>query len=325
MIALDLDGTLLSSTGLISPRNQAALHAARAAGIEIVIATGRRHFYAMRQLRALDLPADSILISSNGAVVRTVAADLIERSLMTESSCRRLFAELGTFRDALVVTFDRVGPDGDDERGALVVEELAGLHASIEKWMIANDPYIDRIHPIEDSLAAGNPIQMMLCGTISRMRAAEALLRAIPGVSHVDDTEEAAPGASTVPPAIALHRTEYPSRDLSIVDILPAGASKGAALTRLAASRGLSISNVMAIGDNWNDLPMLGVAGTPVLMGNAPADLLLRARAHGWWITRTNEADGVAHAIEAALTRAGRLHPTSIEAPAPELATASAG
>ena len=189
IIALDLDGTLLASTGLVSPRNQAALHAARAAGIEIVIATGRRHGYAMRQLRALNLPADTVVISSNGAVLRTVNADLLFRAEMTILSCQRLFAQLGDLRNALVVTFDRVLPGGDDERGALVVEEFAELHTSIEKWMIANEPYIAHITPIENCLADGRaPIQMMLCGTIDRMRRAEALLRAIPGVSHIDDT-----------------------------------------------------------------------------------------------------------------------------------------
>ena len=194
MIALDLDGTLLAGTGLVSPRNQAALHAARAAGIEIVIATGRRHGYAMRQLRALTdtptpvLPPEAVVISSNGAVLRTVAATLLSRAEMTIASCQRLFSSLGDLRNALVVTFDRVLPDGEDERGALVVEELAELHSSIEKWMIANEPYIDRITPIEHCLDAGAPIQMMLCGTIDRMRRAEALLRSIPGVSHIDDT-----------------------------------------------------------------------------------------------------------------------------------------
>ncbi len=323
LIALDLDGTLLASSGTVSERNRNALAAATAAGIEIVIATGRRHTYAMRQLHALDLPPEAVLVSSNGAVVRTLAADLLERSRMTPASCERLFAEMGEFRNALVVTFDRVGPDGEDERGALVVEELAELHTSIERWMAANEPYLERINPIEDSLQRGEPIQMMLCGTIERMRRAEERLRSILGVSQLDDMDASQlddmdlGGATGLTPdaaektgaEIVLHRTEYPARDLSIVDILPAGASKGAALARLAASRGFTIDAVMAIGDNWNDLPMLRVVGTPVLMGNAPAELLERARGRGWWLTRTNDQDGVAEAIEAVLARQARSQP----------------
>ena len=300
LIALDMDGTLLSTGGLVSQRNQDALRAARDAGIEIVIATGRRHCYAMRQLRALELPSEDVLVSSNGAVSRTLSASLLHRSHLSRSASERLFAHVGEFRNALVVTFDCVGPDGEDERGALVVEELDQLHSSIGKWMAANDPYILHLHPIERALDRGDPIQMMLCGTVERMRRAETLLRSMPGVSPAEPSP-AQPGDAPV--EITLHRTEYPDRDLSIVDILPAGVSKGSALHRLAASRGFGDAEMMAIGDNWNDLPMLEIAGYPVLMGNAPAPLLALARERGWHITAGNDQDGVALAIEAALPR----------------------
>ena len=80
----------------------------------------------------------------------------------------------------------------------------------------------------------------------------------------------------------ALHRTEYPERDLSIVDILPAGCSKGSALLRLAEERGVKAEEILAIGDNWNDVSMLEVAGRAVLMGNAPEDLKTMAAERGW-------------------------------------------
>ena len=306
MIAVDMDGTLLATGGLVSAANRAAIGAAERAGIEFVVATGRRHCYAMRQLRALELREANLLVSSNGAVVRTIGSTLIRRELMTLESAQRLFCHLGEFRNALVVTFDCVGPDGEDERGALVVEELAHLHASIDKWMIANEPYIAHIRPLERCLERGQPIQMMLCGTVERMRRAEALLRSLDGVYFAD-------GKGLTPEAgveIALHRTEYPESDLSIVDILPAGASKGVALRRLAEERGIALSEVMAIGDNWNDLSMLEVAGVPVLMGNAPAELLAMARERGWRVTGTNNEDGVATAIRSSLPEGNQVAET---------------
>ncbi len=302
MIAVDMDGTLLATGGLVSEANRAAIAAAETAGVEFVVATGRRHCYAMRQLRALRLRSANLLVSSNGAVVRTIGSTLIRRALMTRDSSERLFAGLGEFRNALVVTFDCVGLDGEDERGALVVEELADLHASIDKWMIANEPYIAHTKPIERCLEQGQPIQMMLCGTVERMRRAEALLRSMEGVYFAD-------GNSVMPPSgveIALHRTEYPERDLSLVDILPAGASKGAAVRLLAEERRIDLGEMMAIGDNWNDLSMLEVAGHPVLMGNAPAELLAMARERGWTVTATNDEDGVAKAIWPVLPESGR-------------------
>ena len=298
MIAVDMDGTLLATGGQISEENRAAVAAAEAAGVQFVIATGRRHCYAMRQLRSLGLRDSNLLVSSNGAVIRTIGGELLRRSLMTRASSERLFGRLGEFRDALVVTFDRVGPDGDDERGALVVEHLEDLHSSIGKWMEANDRYIEQVVPVERALDRGEPIQMMLCGTVERMGRAETLLRAMPGVRPVGETH----ADSDAGAEIALHRTEYPERDLSIVDILPAGVSKGAALKRLAEERGISLDEVMAIGDNWNDLSMLEIAGRPVLMSNAPDELLAVAHARGWQITKSNDEDGVAAAMFAALS-----------------------
>src|SRR5689334_249056 len=72
LIAVDMDGTLLDDTGQVSERNLAALLAAQAAGIEVVVATGRRHSYAMRVLRPLNLPHACTLVSSNGTVTRTM-------------------------------------------------------------------------------------------------------------------------------------------------------------------------------------------------------------------------------------------------------------
>jgi Cof subfamily protein (haloacid dehalogenase superfamily) len=293
MIAIDMDGTLLGEDGKVSRRNLAALHAAEANGIEIVVATGRRHSYAMRILRSLGLHHASALVSSNGTVTRTlgsetIATELIARAHLPSSTVLWLLEHIDEFRNALVLTFDTVGPDGEDTRGALVVEHLDELHSSIGKWMAVNEPYIAMVNPIERALTLDSaaPIQMMLCGTVSRMAYAEGLLRQVPGTDlH-----------------LTLHRTEYPARDLSILDILPAGCSKGAALLSLAETRGIDPSQILAIGDNWNDVSMLEIAGTAILMDNAPEDLKILARSRGWQIGPANTADGVAEAIEAVLT-----------------------
>jgi hydroxymethylpyrimidine pyrophosphatase-like HAD family hydrolase len=311
LIAIDIDGTLLGETGQVSSRNLAALLAAHAAGIEVVVATGRRHAYAMRVLRPLELPHACALISSNGAVTRTLGScsvgdqlptELIARTHMSAETALWLCGHLGEYRDALVLTFDTVaahGPNqGDDTRGALVVERFDGLYGSLARWMDANAAYIAQVDPIENALQPENPpIQAMLCGTPERMRAAEAHLLLDPrvvAVGHTPDTVESHH-------EIALHRTEYPGRDLSILDILPAGCSKGAALLALAASRNIHASEILAIGDNWNDVSMLEVAGSAVLMDNAPDDLKELARERGWHIGPSHRDDGVAVAIESAL------------------------
>ena len=131
MIVVDLDGTLLGSDGRVSERNLAAMKAAELAGVEVVVATGRRHGYAMRVLRELGLNEENALISSNGTVTRTVGAKLLERTLLPTETALWLCGHVREFRDALVMTFDKMGADGEDERGSLVVERMDGLHASI--------------------------------------------------------------------------------------------------------------------------------------------------------------------------------------------------
>ncbi len=333
LIAIDMDGTLLGSDGRVSLRNREALRRAEESGVEIVIATGRRHAYAMRLLRELEMPPHNAVVSSNGTVIRTIDARLIQRTHMPLSTARWLCGASAEFRDTLVLTFDTVGEDGEDRLGALVCEQTAVLHDSIGAWMRANEPYIRRVERMEQALgqplaqgrgtavvlaeeedsrndldfdasATSAPIQAMLCGTVERMQRAEALLLQHAVIAGV--------GASALPGTeLTLHRTVYPERDLAILDILPAGCSKASALAHLAAMRGCTMKDVLAIGDNWNDLPMLEAAGQTVLMGNAPAELRRLAEDRGWRVGPTHDEDGVAQAIDAALGLRPHIAPQS--------------
>jgi Cof subfamily protein (haloacid dehalogenase superfamily) len=279
LIAIDIDGTLVSSAGpKISPRNCAALRAAEAAGIEVVIATGRRQAYAMPLIAQVGLNEEAVMISSNGAVVRGFDGQLLDRRFLPVETARRLCVALQGY-GTLVFTFDREGV------GALVIESLPQLHARIERWVEANRPYLVEIQPIERAFDTGEePIQGMICGTVAEMVAAEKQLK-----------------LSEVGGQIAMHRTEYPARNLSILDLLPPGCSKGAALDSLARIRGLKPEQIMAIGDNLNDLEMLAYAGRAVVMANASQEMRDVAQRRGWELTASNDDDGVALAVEQVL------------------------
>jgi len=109
MIAVDIDGTL-AVDGRVSERNLAAMKAAEHAGVSVVVATGRRHCYAMKVLRGLGLGEDDALISSNGTVTRTIGSRLLDRTMLPVETARWLCGHVDEFRDALVMTFDKVGP-----------------------------------------------------------------------------------------------------------------------------------------------------------------------------------------------------------------------
>ncbi len=279
MIAIDVDGTLLPTGGrVVSARNREALRAAVAAGVEIVIATGRRQGFAMPLLEPVGLASETILISSNGSITRNFAGDLLERSLLPAETARDICGVLRPY-GATVMTFDREGP------GSLVIESFENLHGRIALWVDSNRSFLTEVIPLENALDGGEePVQAMACGTIEEMRqACEAL------------------AASTRAESIAVHRTQYPKRDLCIVDVLPLGCSKGAALARLAKRRGLEPGQVMAIGDNFNDVEMLTYAGRAAVMANSAPEVLRMARDRGWEITVSNDEDGVAEVIAAQL------------------------
>jgi Cof subfamily protein (haloacid dehalogenase superfamily) len=287
-----MDGTLLptltepSLSQGISPRNVQALRAAQGAGITIAIATGRRPAYTTPLLEGLGLRADTPLIASNGAVTATLdgqtplGAKIIDRCYMNARVARGLCGLLRPF-GTVVFTFNRPG------RGELVLEDLEQAHGRIAMWVEANRYAIEVVQPLERALIDGDdPIQGMAAGTIGQMRRAEETLKASEWGAECESV-----------------RTEYTARDLSILDILPRGVSKGWALERLASRLAIDRKETMAIGDNWNDVRMLEWAGQGIVMANAAAELRTLAKLRGWKQAPSNDDDGVAVVLENMLAR----------------------
>ncbi|MGA7558909.1 MAG: Cof-type HAD-IIB family hydrolase [Terriglobales bacterium] len=266
LIAIDIDGTLLSPEFKISDTDLATLRRAHTQGVEIILVTGRRHTFALPIAEQLGF--DLWLISSNGAITRSLAGETFHRDLLPEPTCRKLVHVMQEFRGQTVLTFDNSGA------GTIVIERLDQLEGSIQRWLEKNMKYIQFVVPIENALTT-DPVQAMFCGPIADMQRALQVL-----------------GSCGLP--ITVLRTEYPGRDLSIVDVLNAGCSKGHALERWANFRQITREQVMAIGDNYNDIEMLAFAGHPFIMGNASEEL----RGRGWKLTRSNGESGVSAAIE---------------------------
>ena len=278
LVAIDMDGTLLpTDVQTISPRNGRTLRAAQQAGVTVAIATGRRMAYTVPLLEGLDLRADTPLITSNGAVTRTLAGQPMDRCHMDSSVARGLCGLLRPF-GALVFTFDRPGC------GALVLEDIEQVEGRIAVWVETNRHAIEVFKPLERAFNGENPIQGMLTGPVAKMRDAEKALRSSPWIENCECV-----------------RTEYPARDVSILDLLPRGVSKGWALEQLAGRLGVDRSETMAIGDNYNDLAMLEWAGQSIVMANAAPELRSLAKTNGWKQAPSNDQDGVAVVLERVL------------------------
>src|SRR6201984_2195842 len=156
LLASDIDGTLLNPQFQISEDDLNALRRAHATGIEIVLVTGRRHTFALPIARQLGF--DLWLISSNGAVTRSLSGETFHRDLMPRETCRRLCEAMEEFRGQTVLTFDK------ETKGAIVIERMDELGVSIRRWLEKNMEFIEYVIPIEDALVS-DPVQAMFCGT----------------------------------------------------------------------------------------------------------------------------------------------------------------
>jgi len=278
LLALDLDGTLLNSRGEIPDANRNAIRAAEDSGVLVTIASGRRFRDARPVGLALDLNAP--LITHNGALLKyagsqeTVAADLIG----TETALEIVRVGKAYGGDAFV----SVDPRG---AGTLIYDRVSDQNEPLKRYLAwaetlhGNEAYDAVIHVdrLEDELASHDIIHVSFSGTCSEM-------------SNMLEYLESALGGK-----VTILATVYPPRDFTLIDILPPNSSKGSGLAKLAAIVGIEANEVMAIGDNFNDIEMLEFAGTSAVMGNADPGLLEREE---FYTTLSNDEGGVATAIE---------------------------
>ena len=278
LLALDLDGTLLDSRGRISERNRHALDSAREQGVHVALVTGRR-FRDSRPV-ALELGLDVPLISHNGALTKHAA------TLQTVSV---LPLPLAPAREALTVGreagADALLSDDHEGLGVLVYDHLHAGNSAAHRYVAwasrihgdeEGEKAVQQVSSLEDYLDH-EPIHLAFSGRCKAMDELEEILHAKLG--------------STV----KILLTKYLEQDFTLLDIVNPAASKGAGVAAAAAELGVEREEIMAIGDNYNDLEMLLFAGKGVVMANAPLSLREIAGLHP---TASNSDDGVALAIE---------------------------
>ena len=265
LIGIDVDGTLLDSQGRLPSANRDAIHEAAAAGIHVVLVTGRSYPFARPV--ADTLPPSTSLIVSNGAVERAMDGAVLARRLLDRDVARAILDDTRPYREAAALIFDR---DADRQ---VVYETMDWKHPGRRHYWARNRSLIAQCIPLEAALVE-DPIQVMFNGGVETMAAlAEVLRREARG--------------------FAVSLTEYSARDFSLVDITAPDATKGRALAWRAAQLGIAREEVMAVGDNFNDLEMLEFAGTAVVMANAVDGLKTR----GWHVTGHQDEAGLAQAI----------------------------
>jgi Cof subfamily protein (haloacid dehalogenase superfamily) len=275
LLAIDIDGTLLDSRGRLPDAHRDVLVDAVAQGIDVALVTGRS-FHFTKPIADL-LPIPLTLVVNNGAVVKRQTGETEIRNLLSGEAARIVLAETRHLEDSVAVVFDR-----PDER-QIVFERMDWSHPNRRGYYEKNKAFIAQTAAPLSEILVEDPIQVMFNGGVASMRALVNALRSLPVADRI---------------SVAI--TEYELRDFSLVDVNAAGCSKGTTLARWAASRGLTSGEIMAVGDNLNDVEMLDFAGTAVMMGNATDAL----KSRGYHLTGSNDEGGLATAIKRhALTR----------------------
>src|SRR5580692_3133109 len=268
LIALDIDGTLLDELSQLPAINRNAVAEAAARGIEIALVTGRRYDFATPIAR--QFPCPLTMIVNNGALVKSSDGNTQLVHLLPRDIAARVLDAAADFREQASVCFNR------PRENQVIYERIDWEDPLRHGYFERNREYLAEMSPLRDCLTE-DPIQVMFTGYAEQVREIERFLTHLPFVSEY-----------------SLARTIYDKRDFGLVDVIAAGCSKGATLAEWVRRRGWPREDVMAIGDNLNDMEMLQFAGLPVVMGNSVPEL----KSLGWRETLSNEQGGVAAAIE---------------------------
>lgn len=317
LIGIDIDGTLLDSRSRLPERNRRAVRAAVDRGIHVVLVTGRAYHHAMpiaRELHGLPAPdtattdndrsdgdgsggstappprdgaappraetsCDGTLIVSNGALTKGTDGTTRACRLLPRAIARAIVSAMRPRHQGVAAIFDR--PDARQ----YVYEGIDWSNPNRAWYYRRNRAFMTRAERLEETLTDDDPVQVGFTGNVAQMRALHEAIRNLPE-------------AGQVTPML----TEYAPRDFSLLDIIAEGCSKGSALADWARRLTLEPAEVMAVGDNLNDLEMLEFAGRPVVMGNAVAEL----RARGWPVAASHDECGLADVVEATARYAER-------------------
>ncbi len=260
MIVLDLDGTLTNNKKEITPRTKQALMQAQAAGLHVVLASGRPTYGIVPLAEELKLKDNGgyILAFNGGKIIDCTNNKVLFEQKLDEQLVPILFQEAKK-AGMEILTYQGEGIAATNKDDKYVQHE-----AFINKMPVTQyDDFLNQlVYPINKCLIVGDPTPLH-----------ELEIRLAKELEGKMDV--------------------YRSADF-FLECVPLGIDKARALDRLISSLGISREEVIACGDGYNDLSMIRFAGLGVAMANAAKDIQSEAD----FVTLSNEEDGVAHVIE---------------------------
>ncbi|KTT69293.1 Cof-type HAD-IIB family hydrolase [Sphingomonas endophytica] len=265
LLVSDLDGTLVNRDKQLTPGTIAAVERLRSAGIGFTVISAR----PMSGIRPLLAPLglDGDVAAFNGGIVFRRDGTIVSHVTIPEDVARGVMAMMAEGAEGVDTWVF-----ADDRWYA---SDGDGPHTRSERRSSAQEPVV--VASFDHLLDRADKITFVSDD--------EAALRALYQRVHARFGERA---------TVAQSQTYY-------LDVTATTANKGDGIAALAGALGVDLADTAAIGDQANDLPMLARAGLSIAMGNAPDAVRAKARK----TTRTNDEDGVAHAIDTMILARG--------------------
>ena len=272
LLALDIDGTILDNDEEVPADVSAAVRAVQDRGVEVVLATGRR-FRTMSEV-AGRLALTGTAVCYNGAVTKELGSGVThDAQCLPEDVVRRCIALFREWGPPLVYA-DQF--DGAPEVDIITESERdSPVHGNQRSYLETNRAWSHEVANLDD-IDVSTTLMVALVGDRASLSA------------MAKRTEEHL-GTDAI-----VRFLGHPAFDSSFLEILPAGTDKWNALERLANRKGIAADQIVAIGDDTNDVAMVENAGLGIAMGNAHESVKEAADV----VTEPNSEAGVARAIE---------------------------
>ncbi|MEN0019481.1 MAG: HAD hydrolase family protein [Planctomycetota bacterium] len=289
LLAIDLDGTLLDSTGTVPLAHAEAVERARKAGLEVTLCTGRALAESAEAIAAVG-QRTPVVVAGGAMVCDPVTGSTLHRATMPQAMARPLVEAMHLAGHAALVYKDRELAGYD----YLVVtgDEDFGLDPVTEWWFDFQDVGVRTVRSMDEDDSAEANIRVGVCAPQLGADRVDAAVRAMVGRGELDEV------SSHAFMVVTASEKAGASEPYVIYECLTIEAHKWHGLRRLCAHLGLDASRVAAIGDQMNDLPMLQHAALGVAMGNAPDEVKAVADKE----TAGNNDSGVAVAIDRILS-----------------------
>jgi 5-amino-6-(5-phospho-D-ribitylamino)uracil phosphatase len=268
LLAIDIDGTLVNSNDDLTSATCAALRRAIAAGIRVVLATGRRYSHTLHLVAPLGIRVP--LITAGGALVKDPADHrTLYKTLFDPLLLRKMLVILDEAGYDPLLNGDTFS-DGFDFYRPAIIRDNRYLSEYINLNAVCGRIWPDYFTSAPSGVFAG-----FVMGSREEMLAMERRLQTL------------------LPGQITTHVLRSPRYRGFMCELAPAGVTKWSAIRYLAAHWGIVDAEICAVGDDVNDIPMIRAAGLGVAMGNAVPEVKAAAAR----IAPTHDCDGLVEVV----------------------------